>query len=293
MPQYLDSLLEASSTLPHVPFTKLSVKPFLKWPGGKRWIAKKLALCISEKLACHYYEPFLGGGAVFFALCPRDATLSDINSDLINTYIQVRDKPEEIIDGLKKIPVDKNSYYHARKEEPKDLVERAIRFLYLNRTAFGGIYRLNLNGKFNVPYGGGSRTPELLWRDGLIERASYALQGVELVKSDFEEIMDKSRSGDVVYCDPTYTTAHNTNEFIRYNEKNFSWKDQERLALASLRASKRGVLVLISNASYYPLCELYDPFKPIILTRKSLVSRKSKGRHEINEYLFVLHPNEI
>jgi DNA adenine methylase len=274
--QHHESVLGESATIDRTPFDKFSVKPFLKWPGGKRWIAQKLALCISKRLSNRYYEPFLGGGAIFFGLCPRKATLSDINSDLINTYIQVRDKPEEIIDGLKKLSVDKESYYHIRKEEPKDLVERAIRFLYLNRTAFGGIYRLNLNGKFNVPYGGGSRTPELLWRDGLIKRASHALQGIELAVSDFEKMMNKSRYGDVIYCDPTYTMIHNNNKFIRYNEKNFSWKDQERLSLVALRALKRGTFVLISNASYYPLCELYHPFKPIKLARKSLVSRKSR-----------------
>ena len=116
----------------------------MKWPGGKRWIAKKLAHDIAARLSCRYYEPFLGGGAVFFALRPKEATLSDINQDLINVYIQVRDRPEEIIEGLKRIPVTKENYYRIRNDTNEDLIKKSIRFLYLNRTAFGGIYRLKV-----------------------------------------------------------------------------------------------------------------------------------------------------
>jgi DNA adenine methylase len=268
-------------------------KPFLKWPGGKRWMAKSLIYIISQRLIKHYYEPFLGGGAVFFSLLPDMATLSDINIDLINVYKQVRDKPQELIEGLKQLPVTKNAYYHIRDNYGDDLLERAIRFLYLNRTAFGGIYRLNSNGEFNVPYGGGNRTTEILWKTGLIEKASKALKGKELLVSDFGDIIGKAGFGDVVYCDPTYTTSHSNNGFIRYNEKNFSWTDQKRLAYAAKEACRRGALVLVSNADFPPICELYDPIDPRILERKSLVSRNPKCRKQIKEYLFILDPNEI
>jgi DNA adenine methylase len=294
MPQYQNSLLETYSTPSlRVSFLGMSVKPFLKWPGGKRWIAKKLASDISARLNHLYFEPFLGGGAVFFALCPRNAILSDINEDLINVYTQVRDNPKELIEGLKTLPVNKENYYYIRSKKPNDLIEKAIRFLYLNRTAFGGIYRLNLSGEFNVPFGGGNRTPELLWQDGLIEKASKSLQGIELLVSDFEAILDKAERGDVVYCDPTYTATHNNNGFIRYNNRNFSWDDQERLASAALRAYQRGALVIVSNAKYSNLHELYNPFSPKVLTRKSLVSRKPEARREVDEYLFVLDPDQI
>lgn len=273
-------------------FPEKGVKPFLKWPGGKRWIAKTLASIIASKLKNQYYEPFLGGGAVFFSLCPREATLSDINYDLINVYMQVQTKFKEVIDGLKTLPVNKEMYYRIREDEPRDPIERAIRFLYLNRTAFGGIYRLNLQGKFNVPYGGGKRTPEILWRNELISNASIILQGKELLVADFEVIMNRAGIGDVVYCDPTYTTIHN-NGFIRYNERNFSWNDQNRLAASSLRACKRGAYVLVSNASYQGLLDLYFPFIPSVLTRKSLVSRSLKSRRCVNEYLFELDPELI
>lgn len=270
---------------------ELGIKPFLKWPGGKRWLAKELALSISNRLDKNYYEPFLGGGAVFFTLRPKQAVLSDINGDLINVYLQVKFKPEELIDGLKELPISKDIYYNVRNSEPEELLNRAIRFLYLNRTAFGGLYRLNSHGKFNVPYGGGNRTPKPLWEDKLIERASIALQNVDLKVCDFERIMCRVGEGDVVYCDPTYTSTHNNNGFIRYNEKNFSWEDQKRLALTCLATCKRGALVIVSNASYKCLQELYAPFEPIVLTRKSLISRKTASRRLIQEYLFILDPN--
>lgn len=294
MSQYQEGLLEAyCHPSLRVSFLEMGVKPFLKWPGGKRWIAKKLALDISTRLNDLYFEPFLGGGAVFFALHPKNAILSDINEDLINVYIQVRDNPNELIEGLKALPVNKEDYYLIRGRKPNDLIERAIRFLYLNRTAFGGIYRLNLSGEFNVPYGGGDRTPEPLWQDGLIERASKSLQGIELLVSDFEAILDKAEIGDVVYCDPTYTATHNNNGFIRYNDRNFSWEDQKRLASAAFRAYYRGALIIVSNAKYSNLNELYYPFNPKVLTRKSLVSRKPEARREVFEYLFILDPNQM
>lgn len=269
------------------------VNPFLKWPGGKRWLAKDLAYFIKLRLTRNYYEPFLGGGAVFFALRPDKAILSDINEDLINVYCQVRNNPEEIIGLLKSINVSKRDYYRIRDETPKSLIMRAVRFLYLNRTAFGGVYRLNGNGKFNVPYGGGKRTPDILWRNNLIKSASECLQNIELIASDFERVIDRAMDGDVVYCDPTYTVAHDNNGFVRYNERNFSWADQERLSRAALKACERGSLVLVSNASYPSLNKLYSPFKPLSISRMSLLCPKIEARREIKEYLFILDPKAI
>ena len=269
------------------------IDPFLKWPGGKRWIARELARYIVSRLKSHYYEPFLGGGAVFFALQPKKATLSDINAELINVYKQVQKNSEELIAGIMCLPVSKEKYDFIRNEELKDPLESAIRFLYLNRTAFGGIYRLNSKGKFNVPYGGGKRTPEILWKNGLIENASDALKGIRLVSSDFERIIDKAKPGDVIYCDPTYTVAHENGSFIRYNERNFSWNDQKRLAKAAIRAYERGSVVIVSNASCSSLSELYKPFQPRRLARKSLICPNSNSRREISEYLFILDPEML
>jgi DNA adenine methylase len=139
------------------------LEPFLKWPGGKRWLIPRLVGLVDNIEIRRYFEPFAGGAALYFALRPRHAILSDINADLINTYRQVKYHVPEIIKRLKRLPVDQKTFYSIRAEEPTVRLDRAVRFLYLNRTAFGGIYRLNRQGRFNVPFGGGQRTQSVLW----------------------------------------------------------------------------------------------------------------------------------
>ncbi|TKB75029.1 MAG: Dam family site-specific DNA-(adenine-N6)-methyltransferase [Nitrospira sp.] len=267
-------------------------KPFLKWPGGKRWLAQTIAKFLQPRLQGQYFEPFLGGGAVFFALHPTRATLSDINSDLVNVYRRVRDQPVKVLAHLKRIPVTSKEYYSVRTSNPACKIKQAAQFLYLNRTAFGGIYRLNKEGQFNVPYGGGDRTPTPLWRDNLITSGSKTLQGVALKISDFEPMVDMAVKGDAVYCDPTYTVAHENNGFVRYNERNFSWSDQERLAAAALRAYKRGALVIVSNAYHPSIRKLYSEFTARRFTRKSLVSASADARRTVHEYLLILDPQK-
>jgi len=264
------------------------ILPFLKWPGGKRWVADQIAEIIRPHLTRDYYEPFLGGGAVFFRLQPKRATLSDINGDLINTYHAVRDSVGRLISALRALPVDKSTYDRLRADEPAERFEQAVRFLYLNRTAFAGMYRLNLSGRFNVPYGGGERTAKVLWATPLLKAASHALSTVKIRQSDFEPILDSATRGDVVYCDPTYTVAHNCNGFVRYNERNFSWADQVRLARAAKRASRRGVKVVITNANHPTVRDLYPSARFTVLHRRSLVSTDASKRRDVTELLVCL-----
>jgi DNA adenine methylase len=264
------------------------VLPFLKWPGGKRWAGCRITALIREHLTGTYYEPFLGGGAVFFELRPRRAVLSDINPELVNTYCVVRDSVQEIISRLKELPVNKRVYNRLRKLEPDEPISRAVRFLYLNRTAFGGIYRLNLKGKFNVPYGGGDRTPAVLWERALLRNASEALASAEVREADFEVVINLANKGDVVYCDPTYTVAHDCNGFIRYNERNFSWADQVRLADVARRARQRGAVVIISNANHRTIRRLYPHGSFRVLQRHSLVSTDVTKRRPVQELLVRL-----
>lgn len=272
--------------------TETAIKPFLKWPGGKRWLAQEIADILQPRLHGRYFEPFLGGGAVFFTLRPTLATLSDINADLLNVYRQVRDQPTQVLYHLKRIPVTSKRYYSIRRVNSDCKIKQAAQFLYLNRTAFGGIYRLNKDGQFNVPYGGGDRTPIPLWRDNLVVSSSIALRGVTLKTSDFEPMLDMAAAGDAVYCDPTYTVAHEDNGFVRYNERNFSWADQERLAAAAIRAYKRGAFVIISNAYHPSVRKLYRQFTAKRMTRKSLVSASVDARRTVHEYLLVLDPQK-
>ena len=267
-------------------------KPFLKWPGGKRWLTDSILELTPQSFGT-YFEPFLGGGALFFALNPEKAVLSDINGDLINTYIQVKRRPHELVRRLMEIQVDKGTYDNFRQSSPTRQLERATRFLYLNRTAFGGIYRLNRMGMFNVPYGGGERTPDPLWSENLLVNASRRLKRAHLHATDFEEVLTGAKAGDLVYCDPTYTVAHNNNGFVRYNERNFSWNDQKRLADTCRRLCKEGVTVFVSNADHTDIVELFRPPRLLRLDRMSLLSPDSEKRRATTELLFVFHRSRV
>jgi DNA adenine methylase len=180
------------------------------------------------------------------------------------------------------------AYEEIRSTEPDDAIERAVRFLFLNRTAFSGMYRLNRDGKFNVPYGGGERTPEILWKHDLVGRASHALRETELRVSDFESVIQEASAGDVIYCDPTYTVAHSNNGFVRYNERNFAWADQQRLAREVRAAADRGAVALISNAYHPSLLDLYAGEEVRIVERKSTISRVATKRGTAKECLFIV-----
>lgn len=238
-----------------------------------------------------YREPFLGGGALFFALRPKHSILSDINSDLINAYRQVRLKTKILLEELKPLPISKTAYDALRESCPTSPLQRAVRFIYLNRTAFGGMYRLNQKGKFNVPFGGGERTAAPLWNRDLITFSARALRGAKLLTADFEEVLSESKKGDVVYCDPTYTVAHNNNGFIRYNERNFSWADQKRLSTSCRLASDRGALVIVSNAYHKEVLDLFSPPRHTTVTRTSRLCPAAKHRRSVSEYIFVFPPN--
>lgn len=261
-------------------------QPFLKWPGGKRWAAAKMLPLIKAHLSGSYFEPFLGGGALFFALSPARAVLADKNDELMNVYRMTKADPDLLLDRLKRLPVNEVHYELIRSQNGGSRVDRAVRLLYLNRTCFGGIYRLNRSGRFNVPYGGGSRTPATLWTRGLLHAASKALGNAVLKTCDFEELLDEATRGDVVYCDPTYTVAHDGNGFIRYNESNFSWQDQQRLSAAIEGAARRGSTVLLSNAHHPEVRALFKAPKRWVLRRNSAVSADSSCRREVAEYLF-------
>ena len=219
-------------------------RPFLKWTGGKRWLAGTIRSLLPGKFN-RYIEPFLGGGAAFFHLRPWPASLSDSNAELINAYEQVRDNVEEVIRRLSEFEICECAYEAMRSKVPRSNLMRAVRFLYLNRTAFNGIYRVNQEGHFNVPYG--CKAGTVLCDETLLREASSALQRRRLLVCDFEDAINQARSGDLVYADPPYTTKHNNNGFRRYNEVIFSWEDQERLAECLQRASRRGVHVILSK----------------------------------------------
>jgi DNA adenine methylase len=266
--------------------------PFLKWAGGKRWLAPKLVPLIRaelDKSNGEYFEPFLGAGAIFFALAPNKASLSDVNANLIEVYLEIKRNWLAIVDEIKKWPVEEDFFYTLRKAQPSNRFERACRFLYLNRTCYGGLYRENQLGHFNVPYGGG-RDHRALWEKNLLQRASAALQNRVSVRcADFELLINRSVEGDVVYCDPTYSTMKRT-QFDRYGKTIFSWADQMRLAIAAEKAMDRGVLVIVSNSGCLHLNDFYPRAYKINLEKTKSIGNKAKTIAVHQESLYVLDP---
>lgn len=265
---------ESSNTVPGL--------PLVKWAGGKRLLLKHIAPLVPNFGA--YYEPFLGGGALFFSLLPHRSVLSDKNAELINAFRQVRDNCEALIRSLQKLSNSEAIYYRLRDERPRGSLERAVRFLYLTRLSFNGIYRLNLKGKFNVPYG---RKGHLSTCDpDHLRRASTSLRSSRILLGDFEEVATKAEDGDLVYFDPPYTVAHGNNGFLKYNAKIFSWADQVRLAELSRRLAVRGVHVIVSNADHASIRNLYSGFGSVLVSRYSVISASADYRRRITESIY-------
>ncbi len=261
------------------------MKPFIKWAGGKRWLLAHKAL-LPRSIEGRYIEPFLGGGAVFFHLKPVSAILSDLNPRLIETYKAITEDPAAISSRLKCYQErhTKEFYYQERSKCYLEEIERAAQFLYLNRTCFNGLYRENLSGKFNVPIG--TKTQVVLPEDDF-EGAAAILRQAELKVSDFEEVIDQSRSGDFLFIDPPYTTAHNFNGFVKYNQKIFCWEDQVRLREAIVRAIERGANIALTNADHPSVHELYaDLGVPEIVSRSSVISGSAGKRGSTTEALY-------
>lgn len=263
--------------------------PLLKWPGGKRALVPELVKHIPKRYGT-YYEPFFGGGALFFALQPEMAVLSDLNEDLISCYRCVKNSPNELIRALRRHRNSKDEYYRIRESNPRTEVTRAARLLYLTKLSFNGIHRVNLRGEFNVPYG--HKTHLECVDNNLLLGASIALQNATLQIGDFEAVTADAKNGDLVYFDPPYTVAHANNGFIKYNEHIFSWADQQRLACHAKKLAKRGCHVLVSNADHASISALYGNAKRLVLERHSVIAASREHRRRITENLFILGSTE-
>ena len=264
-----------------------SGRPLLKWAGGKRALASEIIPLLDGY--DRYFEPFFGGGAVFFQLCPKSAVLSDLNPELINCYETTKSHPEELIASLKRLKNTQDIYYKVRASAPRTPVTRAARFIYLCALSFNGIYRVNLSGQFNVPYGHKDHLDPC--DADLIRSISKRLQTCEISCADFEQSALKAIAGDCVYFDPPYTVAHGNNGFVKYNEKIFSWKDQERLEILARKLAAQGVRVVVSNADHPSIRKLYEAFNVRTVERWSKISAAAEGRKKITECVFYLGGN--
>lgn len=264
------------------------VVPPLKWAGGKRWFVARHIDLVPTRFN-RYIEPFLGSGAVFFALAPKKALLSDLNEELINVYRVIRDQPAELSSALRRHARLHSSeyYYQVRKGRPRSPLSCAARTIYLNRTCWNGLYRVNKMGQFNVPIG--TKSSVVLESDDFAA-LSAVLEGVDLRSSDFEEILGEAREGDFAFVDPPYTVAHNNNGFVKYNQNLFSWDDQLRLRKAVGLAVKRGVFVLVTNAAHESIHDLYEPFERLSLSRAGVIAGERSARGIFNEMVIRCFP---
>lgn len=266
---------------------KPTLSPFLKWAGGKRWFVQKHANLL-PKTYRRYIEPFLGGGSVFFHLQPVRSLLGDTNPDVIAVYRGIKENWKALVRSLKYHEREHSDehYYSVRARNQNKVIQRASRMLYLNRTCFNGIYRVNLRGEFNVPRG--SKDAVIMETDKF-EDISRILKGADIRLADFEALINKARSGDFVFADPPYTVRHNLNGFVKYNEKLFSWQDQERLASALIRARDRGVHVVSTNANHASVRDLYEgkDFQLITTSRFSSISASAENRRQFEELIIL------
>lgn len=222
---------------------------------------------------------------MFFATQPSRAVLSDLNSELISAWAQVRDNPQELVALVRALPIDAKTYYKVREELRGSDIERAARFIYLNRCCYGGLYRTNRKGEFNVPFGGGLRTPAPLWERNQLANASEVMRECDLSlrTADFSVALLQAQHGDVCFLDPTYMAA-TRGPFDRYNPKLFTWDDQVRLRYAAVAAAKRGVVVIISNVDCPEIRQLYLNELAVSLRRSKAIGnaiRNSRSQHEL------------
>jgi DNA adenine methylase len=257
--------------------------PLLKWPGGKRKLLQHLTRRIPGEYG-RYFEPFIGGGALFFAIQPQEAVIADLNCDLIECYTQIRDHPEGIIEYLAGQQGSEEWYYRVRTSVPSDPIELAGRLIYLLTLSFNGIHRTNQKGEFNVPYGHRPHLHPIA--SSRIRRVSEILQQATLRSGDFAASVADAAAGDVVYLDPPYTVAHGQNGFLRYNARIFSWHDQGRLAEAAHQLAQRGCHVIISNADHPSISDLYPGFRVTRVERHSSIAAGCEYRRLVTECIF-------
>lgn len=260
-------------------------RPFLRWAGSKQSLLGQLLPLLPAKYG-RYYEPFLGSGALFFALKPERATLTDYSKELISTWTSVRDDPDFLLDYLLPLKPSKEIFYDIRSARAETYPERAAEFLYLNKTCWNGLYRVNAKGEFNVPYGA-PQSDFIVDPENLRACAKLLKRpGISIRPSDFEAALRSVREGDLVFLDPPYVTKHNYNGFRDWNERLFRWSDQERLAVVAKRLADRGAYVIVSNADHPDVIALFEGFQTSSLERSSTLASNPAKRGRVTEALF-------
>lgn len=268
----------------------IDARPILKWAGGKRRLVGEIAPHLPETIET-YYEPFVGGAAVFFALANasrfRRAVLSDRNADLVEVYRAVQKNVGKVVRVLESYEHDEDFYYELRDREPDtlDLYQRAARLIYLNKTGYNGLYRVNKSGRFNVPFGR-YKNPNFCDEPGL-RAAARALASVEISVADFEEACSSATKRDAVYFDPPYVPVSKTANFTAYDKEDFGLEQHERLAKVFGKLARKGVAVVLSNSDTRETRDLYRDFDVQLVDVTRPINSDPERRGAVSELLVV------
>jgi len=266
-------------------------RPFLKWAGGKKQLADRIVGLLPPGIRT-FYEPFVGGGAIFFALAAAGrfhrAVLNDANGELMDAYRIMRDFPEDLIKRLKAFPFDKEVFeaFRAKRPEDYDPLLRACRTIYLNRTCFNGLFRVNKSGKFNVPWGK-YKNPRIVDADNFRACSRVLNRYAALFSEDFVEVVGEASLYDAVYFDPPYLPLNSTSNFSSYTVGGFTLDDHHRLAIMFKQLAAKGVAVVVSNSDTDMTRSLYDGFEMHQVMAKRAINSKGNKRGPIAELLIV------
>lgn len=268
----------------------MNIKPVLKWVGGKRQLLPEIKKYIPESFNT-YIEPFIGGGAVLFEIQPKKAIINDINNELTNVYNVIKTNPTQLIEILKSYKNDEITYYTIRNLDRDNTydkindIDKAARTIYLNRTCFNGLYRVNSKGQNNVPYGK-YKNPTICDKDNINNLSIFLNNNsIEIKNTDFINILNLANENDFIYLDPPYDPLTNTSSFVSYNKNGFDKEDQRRLKESCDNLTKRKVKFLLSNSSTEFIKELYKDYQIIEIDAKRNISATTKGRKNVKEVL--------
>ena len=270
--------------------TKKEIKPIIKWAGGKRQLLKEIRKHTPDEFNC-YYEPFFGGGAVFFDIQPPVAFINDSNLELVNMYEVIKNEPLALIEELKKHVNEKKYFYEIRGLDRMDSykklsdVQRAARLIFLNKTCYNGLYRVNSKGYFNTPYGN-YKNPNIVDIPNILRISEYFNESDITIKSgDFSDSLFGVKSGDFVYLDPPYDPINESSSFTSYTFSGFSRNEQERLKLLCDKLTNYGVKFLLSNSATDFIIDLYKEYNLTYVKATRAINSVASGRTPIDEVL--------
>jgi DNA adenine methylase len=272
--------------------TSLAPQPFLKWAGGKRQLISTIKKFLPETYL-NYFEPFVGAGALLFDLQPSNAVINDINSELINCYRVIRALSNDLIEDLKKHKNTKDYFYQIRELDRSDEfkrlspVQRASRIIYLNKTCYNGLFRVNSQDQFNVPFGN-YKNPNILNIE-VIRSINYYLNqnNIEVLNLDFERAVEKAQRGDFIYFDPPYDPISDTSSFTGYSLSQFGKSEQIRLKDVFDRLTIKGCQIMLSNSATEFINKLYCDYNIIKLRANRNINSVGSGRSKIDEFLIL------